>query len=464
MVIYPPGVGVRSEPQIDKKIPGLVLKQGTLVEGSVIEGGWLRISRSGYIMMKTMKGDHIVRECTVASDDKTSAYMSEFKSGLEEMGVTTDGDPFIDHYGGRAKSKVYEKIISTESVVTAPNRKPSSSIAHQSGERIWSTNLSDRNLLCMSVYGDEAVVGSADHALYSVSVRTGNKIRQLYSKSTGHSEWVTCLTHCGGEGKILSGGMDGALWLWNGSAGVSLKGHVGSISKVRVGSSTIAVSASYDRSLKIWNVANRRMSASLHGHKGAVLDFCFLGWSENLEISSVGRDGLVKIWDGKTGCEKGSFRGSEKGHVNNCISLSSDIFATGAQDGSLRLWDIRETKAISVYKLHKAGASISELGLLESDVIASCGTDGRVCLLDSRAGKITTHWEDDHENFIYSMTCMDGAVLTGGGAGNLVKRSIDGVKLFDIKIDNNAIRCISVTETNRIVTAGDDGNLIAITN
>lgn len=61
------------------------------------------------------------------------------------------------------------------------------------------SNLSDRNLLCLSVRGDEAVFGCADHALYCVDLSRGTKARRLYgtqsNRRAGHSEWVSAVVH-----------------------------------------------------------------------------------------------------------------------------------------------------------------------------------------------------------------------------------------------------------------------------
>jgi WD40 repeat protein len=54
----------------------------------------------------------------------------------------------------------------------------------------------------MSVLGSEAVVGSSDHALYTVDLDTGRKRRTLYGKTAGHTEWVTCVAHLP-DGRIL---------------------------------------------------------------------------------------------------------------------------------------------------------------------------------------------------------------------------------------------------------------------
>lgn len=53
--------------------------------------------------------------------------------------------------------------------------------------------VSERPLMCSAAMADgsgDVVVGSSDHALYVVDPVAGCRKRTLYSKSTGHTEWV----------------------------------------------------------------------------------------------------------------------------------------------------------------------------------------------------------------------------------------------------------------------------------
>jgi WD40 repeat protein len=85
--------------------------------------------------------------------------------------------------------------------------------------------LSERPTICSAAnWGSrEVVVGSSDHALYIVDVDKAKKKRQLYNKSNGHGEWVTCVTYLS-NGAILSGGMDSKLCLWSGTRAQDLQG------------------------------------------------------------------------------------------------------------------------------------------------------------------------------------------------------------------------------------------------
>lgn len=87
-------------------------------------------------------------------------------------------------------------------------------------------DLCDRPAICSAASWDaqEVCIGCSDHALYVVDVNKARKKRKLHSKSSGHAEWVTCVTYLGRTGAILSGGMDSKLCLWSGVQARDLKG------------------------------------------------------------------------------------------------------------------------------------------------------------------------------------------------------------------------------------------------
>ena len=73
-------------------------------------------------------------------------------------------------------------------------------------------------LICCAVDGPEVVVGSTDHALYSINTTLSpghrDAVRVMYPKRQGHTDWVTSVSFLS-DGRVLSGGMDGRLCLWS---------------------------------------------------------------------------------------------------------------------------------------------------------------------------------------------------------------------------------------------------------
>jgi len=179
-------------------------------------------------------------------------------------------------------------------------------------------NVSDVPLMCSSINwsAGEVVVGSADHALYVVDVQTGKKRRTLYTKTAGHAEWVTTCQYLP-DGRIISGGMDSLLCLWeaNSNRCQQLTAHAAPISVVDISPGTnTAVSASYDKSVRVWDVASRRASESscLTGHAAPVLQLV-CGNGDNL--ISGDRGGTVIMWGLATGSTTSKLKDAHAGHV-----------------------------------------------------------------------------------------------------------------------------------------------------
>jgi len=336
---------------------------------------------------------------------------------------------------------------------------------------------SGRNILCMTVQGDEAVVGSSDHALYAYDLGSGMQTRQMYNKRNGHKEWVTCACHTS-DGRVVSGGMDSRLILWGarGATCHELSGHTGSISVVKASDRhPVVLSGSYDKTVRTFDLRTRRQIACFQGHRGPILD---LDWAPGLAVSG-GRDGVAMAWDVNNGSRIGALKG-HKGHVTavRWLRASSDgseeqegyggseasIFLTGAQDGHVRVWDLRAKREIANIPCHVNKNGTGAVAGLEvsSDLrtVASAGADRTICMMDARKGFQIRHRACEHRDFIYSVKAVDNYVVSGGGDGSLYCHSMTEDRvLWGVKPLQNAVRCIGATK-QRLIVAGDDGSAI----
>jgi WD40 repeat protein len=197
-------------------------------------------------------------------------------------------------------------------------------------------------ILCMDVTKDIAITGSTDHGLRVYSLSTGKQLKELYSKSYGHTEWVTCISILS-DGRVVSGGMDSNLCIWE-AKGVKCKTiteHTGSISKIQ-SDGDIVLSSSYDTSVRIFDTTTFSPVGILKGvHKGPVTEF---EWSNSLCVTA-GRDGLVALWDINT--EKCLLsQNLHKGQVSR-LKLHTDgldtnmIITAGISDGLVNIIDMR---------------------------------------------------------------------------------------------------------------------------
>lgn len=169
-------------------------------------------------------------------------------------------------------------------------------------------DLSDRPLLCASAYKSEVVVGSADHALYSIDLSDMSKRHvSMHTKTAGHSDWITGVAHLS-DGGVFSSSMDGKMCLWDSSRRrcTDIYGHTGSVTKViSDATSNIVMSLGYDGSVLAWNCrGNGREStapssptATFTGHGSPLIEAFFIG---NHLVCGT-KEGGVFMWDVETG-------------------------------------------------------------------------------------------------------------------------------------------------------------------
>mmetsp|Transcript_38715 Transcript_38715/g.101162 ORF Transcript_38715/g.101162 Transcript_38715/m.101162 type:complete len:545 (+) Transcript_38715:33-1667(+) len=431
----------------------------------------------------------VTRVHAASSHIANQAYMKEFQDGLEEMGVDTSGDSYLKHYAGPSapSRRASMPVEASGECLDVTGRVSSASARWKTGPRNAdaetrfrsvkhgvhtesvvrggrAVDVSDRNILCMSIFGDSVAFGSADHGIAEIAAASGTKKRSLHSKRYGHAEWVTSVSHCA-DGRILSAGMDTKLCLWNASGVVcsDLTGHRGSISKVRCSAvgPPRAVSCSYDRTLRVWDLVSKRELCSMGGHSGPVLDFV---WTAGRVISG-GRDSMVKMWDLATGECSGTMKGHQ-GHITAMHVTEDDhIVATGAQDGNVRIWDLRARRNTNNMEAHPGGA-VNEIKHVSSsaktqELLVTVGADGRVLVLEPRMQyNPLLVIGPTHEDFVYSMCVVDTLILTGDGKGVILchdSAAAAAEPCYALHPMDNAIRCMGAVD-NILVCAGDDGN------
>lgn len=105
-----------------------------------------------------------------------------------------------------------------------------------------------------------------------------------------------------------------------------------------------ALSASYDRSLRLWDVASGKELMQIVGHDGPVLGVAFL--KDGSGCVSCSADGTVRVWNLSDGKERLKLK-SHQGAVNS-LSLSPDgkTLVTGGADGLVKLWDVASGKEL----------------------------------------------------------------------------------------------------------------------
>ncbi|KAI7709529.1 Guanine nucleotide-binding protein subunit beta-like, partial [Hortaea werneckii] len=145
---------------------------------------------------------------------------------------------------------------------------------------------------------------------------------QLVLRGTleGHSGWVTSLaTSLENPNMLLSASRDRSLIVWNltrdetsyGYPKRALKGHNHIVSDCVISSDgAYALSASWDKTLRLWELSTGVTTRRFVGHNNDVLSVSFS--ADNRQIVSGSRDRTIKLWNTLGDCK---YTITDKGHT-----------------------------------------------------------------------------------------------------------------------------------------------------
>ncbi|MCJ1408891.1 protein with putative role during mitosis [Ptychographa xylographoides] len=295
---------------------------------------------------------------------------------------------YANHKEARRRTSNYLKIMDLESRNIAlqselDSATPTSLSQRNKDPTIWLPRSPARHLL-ESHRGPVTCV--AFHPIFS-SLASGSEdttikvwdweLGELERTVKGHTKAVLDVDYGGPRGGTLlaSCSSDLTIKLWDPSDEYknirTLPGHDHSVSAVRFipsgaagspASGNLLVSASRDKSLRIWDVSTGYCMKTLRSHLDWVRDVApsFDGrW-----LLSAGNDQTARLWDATTGDVRATFIGHE--HVIECCnfapssayghlatlaglkkppsaSSSGEFLATGSRDKSIKIWDARGT-------------------------------------------------------------------------------------------------------------------------
>ena len=147
----------------------------------------------------------------------------------------------------------------------------------------------------------------------------------------GHSGWVTAIaTPTDNNNFIVSSSRDKSVMVWSLSFGAeevgraqrALKGHNHFVQDVTLSSDGLyALSASWDKTLRLWNLKTGETHQRFVGHEGDVLSVYFS--PDNRQIVSGSRDKSVRVWNILGEC-KVILGGNQEAHTEwvSCVRFS----------------------------------------------------------------------------------------------------------------------------------------------
>jgi WD40 repeat protein/serine/threonine protein kinase len=157
----------------------------------------------------------------------------------------------------------------------------------------------------------------------------------------GHLATVRCAAFSPDGKTLVTASLDKTAKVWDAATGEELltfNGHRQAVRGVAFSPDGRRVaSTSYDQTVKLWDPATGREFFTLRGHTAMTAGVAFS--PDGRKVASTSYDNLVKVWDAITGQELLTFRG----HTDcvDCVAFSPDgrLAVSGGHDRAVRVWD-----------------------------------------------------------------------------------------------------------------------------
>ncbi|XP_031370083.1 cilia- and flagella-associated protein 52 isoform X3 [Apis dorsata] len=212
--------------------------------------------------------------------------------------------------------------------------------------------------ICFNCNGNSIISAWNDGAIRGFALNGG---KLLFEINGAHTKSVSTITITNDDSKLISGGCDGQVRIWNAKSEIRyllqvLKEHRGPITSLQVSpDNENLISSSTDGTCILWNLRNFTRKFMLRGNT-MYMATCFV--PNGVQILTCGTDRKIAYWETLDGSLVREVEGSLTGTLNT-ISISHDgqYFLTGSDDSIIKLWEYRTANTIRLSLAHAAAVT-----------------------------------------------------------------------------------------------------------
>ncbi len=268
----------------------------------------------------------------------------------------------------------------------------------------------------------------------------------------GHEGEIGAIALVSGGGRAVSASWDGTMRIWDLETGKSLhvlRGHEPGYLVVAVTpDGQRAVSGSADGTVRVWDLNSGKNIHTLRDHQGTVCDVAVT--LDGRGAVSCSSDKTLRLWDMETGGSIRVFEGHEQAVESFTIPSDGLRVISGSRDGTVRVWELASGKALSKLGGHRgerllAVAADGEIAVTQDD-------DGTLRAWDLFAGGMAHAYEAGRAVWFSAcaVTPDNSQVLVGCWGGD--------VMLFDLHSGDTLRSLGGHTADVNVIEVSPDGS------
>jgi len=304
----------------------------------------------------------------------------------------------------------------------------------------------------------------------------------------GHEDIVICLDRDPSGNWLASGAKDNYARLWKIDAEnnsftcyAKFTGHaesIGAIALPRIGSSSSGVpkfllTGSQDRTVKKWDIpqagAAKKAPRVVYTRKAHDKDINSIDVSlDDTIFASASQDKTVKIWSLADGEVLGVLRGHRRGVWSvrfaplsvNASMLGADkgggVVVTGSADKTIRLWALADYSCLKTFEGH-TNSVLKTIWIHGGHRVASAGGEGLVKVWDIKSGECVSTL-DNHQDRVWVLTQSTKAITldiaTPGGGDRIGKGGAE-----DVEDEESGSGATQTTEQLTLLSGSSDSTI-----
>ena len=274
----------------------------------------------------------------------------------------------------------------------------------------------------------------------------------------GHTQQVLDAEFSPDAARVITASADKTARLWdaaNAKQVFILRGHRAAVNSASISPTGIrAVTASADMTARLWDVETCRSE----GHEGAVNSASFS--PDGRMVITASKDGTARIWHATTGKQIELLESNRESEVTSAsFSPDGHRIITTSGDGTARVWDGTTGKQIRLVGGTRHGRVYAAAFSPDGTLVITAFGDGTTRIWDLGTGQqIASSWRDGEAIYCARFSPDGSRVITASADGMARIWSVsNGKEIAILRGHDNAIRSAAFSPDGKlVVTASAD--------